>query len=75
MVKVKDWNGRRIEVIDLGEAQKGIRCQHPDCKRPLNPKRKLFKVDDGLIIGSCCIHRGVWNRLDQFFHNGAIRNA
>ena len=75
MVEQNNWNGRRIKVIDLGKAKKGIRCQHPDCKKPLNPKRKLFKVDGGLIIGSCCIRRGMWNRLDKFFQNGALRNA
>lgn len=66
MAEIRNWNGSKIRKIDLGQIVQGIRCQHPSCKSPLNPKRVIFKVDGGLIIGSCCIRRGVWNRLDQF---------
>ena len=69
MVKAETWDGVRIRRIDLGRAVQGIRCQHPECKSPLNPKRVIFKVDGGLIIGSCCIRKGVWSRLDQFMEN------
>jgi len=66
MVKAETWDGARIRRIDLGQVAQGIRCQHPNCKSPLNPKRVIFQVDGGLVIGSCCIQKGVWTRLDQF---------
>ena len=64
---MKSWNGAHIHKINLGQIVHGLRCEHPECKKPLNPKRIVYEVDGGLIIGSCCIHRGIWNRLDSFF--------
>lgn len=66
MSEIKNWNGARIRRIDLGQVVQGIRCEHPECQSRLQPKRVVYEVDGGLLIGSCCIRKGTWTRLDQF---------